>query len=312
MKGLELSKNFYLEYGKKMIEEQFYEYKDRIAVGLVGEGSECFGYDDDISKDHDFDAGFCLWLCDDDEREIGFKLERAYAKLPKEFMGIKRAVLSPAGGNRRGVMTTGNFYRKFLGAPNAPNSYERWLYTPSAMLAEACNGEVWIDNLGEFTHIREILLKGYPEDVRKKKIAAHAALAGQAGQYNFLRLIKRGETGAAQLAVFEFVKHAVSLIYLLNNRYEPFYKWVYKKMRELPLLSDAELSLTGLTELGNSAKEAEGKAEIIESVCEQLIAEIKKQGLSDASCNNLDTHAYSVTDKIQDNDLRNMHVMDGI
>lgn len=312
MKGLELSKNFYLEFGKKAIEEQFGEYKDRIAVGLVGEGSECFGYDDDISKDHDFDAGFCLWICDEDEKKIGFKLERAYAKLPKEYMGIKRAILSPVGGSRRGVMTTGNFYRKFLGAPDAPDSYARWLYTPSAMLAEACNGEVWTDNLGEFTRIREILLKGYPEDVRKKKIAAHAALAGQAGQYNFLRLIKRGESGAAQLAVFEFVKHAISIIYLLNNSYEPFYKWVYKKMRDLPLLSDAELSLAGLTELGNSAKEAEGKAEIIESVCSQLISELKKQGLSDASCNNLDTHAYSVTDKIQDHDLRNMHVMDGI
>lgn len=312
MNGLEISKRFYLEYGEKAIAEKFPEYKDRIAVGLAGEGSECLGYDDDISRDHDFDAGFCLWITGEDEKEIGFKLERLYANLPKEFMGVKRNAVSPAGGNRRGVMTIGGFYGKFLGAENAPDTLERWLYTPPAMLLSACNGEVWKDDLGIFSGIRNVMLKGYPEDVRKKKTAAHAALAGQAGQYNYSRLVARGETGAAQLAIFEFVKHAVSIVYLLNNRYEPFYKWAYKGMRDLPVLAETEFSLSGLTELGNSKKEAEGKAEIIEDVAAALIAEMRKQGLSDATCNNLDTHAYSVTDKIKNAELRNMHVMDGV
>ena len=83
-------------------------------------------------------------------------------------------------------------------------------------------------------------------------------------------------------------------------------------MRKLPKLSDLETSLSGLTELGNSAAEASGKIEIIEGVCAELIAELKAQNLTDAVCNNLETHAYSVTDKIDDNELRNMHVMDGI
>ena len=42
-----------------------------------------------------------------------------------------------------------------------------------------------------------------------------------------------------------------------------------------------------------------------------LITELKKQNLSDATCNNLETHAYSVTDKIQSAEIRNMHVMEG-
>ena len=46
VKGLELARAYYETYGKPMIEEKFPEYRDRIAAGLVGEGSECLGYDD--------------------------------------------------------------------------------------------------------------------------------------------------------------------------------------------------------------------------------------------------------------------------
>ena len=53
MKGLELAKAYYEEYGRPMIREKFPDYEGRIAVGLAGEGSECFGYDDEISRDHD-------------------------------------------------------------------------------------------------------------------------------------------------------------------------------------------------------------------------------------------------------------------
>ena len=49
MKGLELSRKFYETYGASMLHEKFPELEDKLAIGLVGDGSECFGYDDDIS-----------------------------------------------------------------------------------------------------------------------------------------------------------------------------------------------------------------------------------------------------------------------
>ena len=60
--GLKIAEEFYNEYGKQMIDEKFPEYKDKIAVGLAGQGSECFGYDDAVSRDHDYAPGFCLWI----------------------------------------------------------------------------------------------------------------------------------------------------------------------------------------------------------------------------------------------------------
>lgn len=88
MQGLELSERFYNEYGREMIASGFADYENVIAVGVSGEGSDCFGYDDEISRDHDFEAGFCLWIPDRLEHELEFKLSRAYAKLPTVYLGV--------------------------------------------------------------------------------------------------------------------------------------------------------------------------------------------------------------------------------
>ncbi|MCR5591172.1 MAG: tetratricopeptide repeat protein, partial [Lachnospiraceae bacterium] len=88
--GLELARRYYMEYGKPMIHEKFPDYEDRIAAGLVGEGSECFGFDDGVSTDHDFGPGFCLWLKGKDYKKIGKELQKEYDALPKKFMGYER------------------------------------------------------------------------------------------------------------------------------------------------------------------------------------------------------------------------------
>ena len=61
MKGLELSQAFFEEHGRPMLETQFPELLPFLAAGLFGSGSECFGYDDVTSQDHDFEPGFCFW-----------------------------------------------------------------------------------------------------------------------------------------------------------------------------------------------------------------------------------------------------------
>ncbi len=305
MQGIELSRKFYQQYGAPMLQSQFTDVADRIAVGLVGEGSECLGFDDNLSQDHDFEPGFCLFITKEDYDKFGFRLERAYAKLPKTFMGYSRAPLSPVGGNRHGVLVIAEFYGRFLGTETAPETFEHWLCLPSTALASATSGEIWKDDLGAFSAVRDVLLAGYPEDVRLKKLAAHTVLMAQAGQYNLGRCLKRGDPGAAQLCCSEFVRHAISAVYLLNNTYEPFYKWAYRGMRDLKILSDLETPLTALAT-------AEDKPALAEEIAERFSEAFRSQGISDISNNELTAHAYAITEHIQDGNLRNMHIMDGI
>ena len=243
MKGLEISKAYFEEYGRPMLMEQFPELMPYLAAGLCGSGSECLGYDDDVSTDHDYEPGFIIFLPGEDvvDRQTAFKLERAYAKLPKEFMGLKRSLMQPVGGARRGVIRTEEFFSEKCGRGDGVLSYDEWTKTPEYALLEAVNGKIFFDNYGEVTAIRE-RLSYLPEDVRKKKLAGNLLLMAQSGQYNYMRCISHGEEGAAQLAVAEYVKAAMSVAFMLNKKYQPYYKWSFRAMRELEKLSiDAEL-----------------------------------------------------------------------
>lgn len=314
MKGLELARGYYEVYGRDMLARQFPALCDRVAVGLCGEGSECWGYDDDISTDHDFEPGFCLWLTAEDEAAYGFALSRAYNRLPKEFGGYSRQRMAPVGGQRHGVQSIEAFYTRFLGAPTAPDTTDRWLYLPSASLACACNGVVFRDELGRFSAVRQALLAGYPEDIRRKKIAAHTILLAQSGLYNYQRCLRHSERGAAQLCVFHFVQHAISLMYLLANVYEPFYKWAYRGLRALPLptLSPLEPALVALTELGNTPEETSAKQASMEEITDLLLQVYEGQSLIPRRMTDPEAAAYAVADGIRDARLRNRHIMEGV
>ena len=58
MNGMEMARRFWEQAGKPMLQSRYPDYAERIAVGLVGYGSECFGFDDALSRDHDFGARF--------------------------------------------------------------------------------------------------------------------------------------------------------------------------------------------------------------------------------------------------------------
>ena len=310
MNGLELSERFYSECVKPMLSEQFSDILPYLAVGLFGSGSECFGFDDAISTDHDFEPGVCILLPDESivDRQTAFKLERAYYKLPKEFLGYRRSAIAPVGGARHGVLRTAEVFADKVGSPDGVLTVHQWLTVPGHALAEATNGRLFFDGYGEVTRIREGLRR-YPEDVRKKKLAGHLLLMAQAGQYNYARCLKHGETGAAQLAAAEFVRHTMSAAFLLNNVYEPYYKWSFRAMRRLPKLSLLAETMEYLLTTDNGEELAESKLDMIEDAASDVIDELQTQGLRKAICGDLEKHAYSVNDAIADGEIRNLHIL---
>lgn len=312
--GMQLAKSYWQTYGKPLLElEQFKDYKNRIAAGLVGHGSECYGFDDEISRDHDFGPGFCMWLTDEDYAKIGDDLQAAYDSLPQEYAGFGSREETPRAksceeSKRVGVFSISEFFENITGFATAPSKNEPhlWLSLSEPTLAAATNGQIFADPLGEFSKARQSF-KLMPDDVRISLISRRLGMMAQAGQYNVPRMLARKDGAAAWLSINEFVRATASIVFLLNNPisagYLPYYKWQFAALRKLSNRMASRLSgvanqLESLMRLSSAAcfggigfgegtkgsSEAESKInEIIQNVCNEVVQELKYQGLSD--CN---------------------------
>lgn len=307
MKGLELARKYYENCGREVLEQDFADILPYIAVGLVGQGSECMGYDDVLSQDHDFEPGFSIFLPGEDvvDRRREFLLERAYTKLPKAFEGYEKNGLKPAGGPRNGVVRLSEFLMKTIGRADGNLTVREWFAIPEQSLLEVTDGALFYDGSGEFTRLREKLSR-MPEPIRLKKMAACLLMMSQTGQYNYQRLVDRGDEQGAQLCLIEFEKQARHMAFLINGRYMPYYKWSYRALTELPVLSELSRRLYELISTGNAPVTAVRKAELIDDIAARIICELQDQNLTDAVCADLQKHAFSVNDHIADGNIRNM------
>ena len=317
MNALDLSEEFFNEVALPSLKEAFPEAWDRIGAGLVGNGSECMGFDDELSRDHDWGIEFFVWLSDDDFAAIGQDVTAWKARLWEENAGRPFRVVS-AYGAKMTVLTPGMFYRMLIGFPQGPQTVLEWRRPPESNLALCVNGRVFTDPIGEFTRTREHLMGYYPEQLRLKKIAARCMGIAQTGQYNFLRIAQRGDVVAKQVTLAKFVEDVVSMVFLLNRRFTPYYKWAFRAMLDLPVLA-AEVapllqaiytggSFEGELDPGNVLLREIGEDDrrigiIVERICALIAAELRAQGLSGSSGTFLVQHGEEVQRLVTDPDL---------
>lgn len=270
--GARLCREYYEQYGVPMIAGKFKDYESKIAVGHVGEGSDCFGFDDDISTDHDFGPGFSMWVSKDTYDKIGEDLQQAYMNLPEEFMGFKR-VHSRHGGERFGVCMIEDFYERVLSGGHLPQKDTDYLNLEDCYLAASINGEVYRDDEGVFTDIRNRLKAGYPEGVKLLKLAQKTALYGQNGQYNYARCADRGEWAAAFLAKADAVRLAMQTAFLLADVYAPHDKWLHHGLRDI--CPDIYKRIDQLIE--TDLQDVKENRRILEEIAQILIAMLRQQ-----------------------------------
>ncbi len=315
---LKCCKVFYEEYGAVLIHRLFPDYENRIAVGLVGEGSECFGFDDSISRDHDFSLGFIMWLSQNDYSRIGSTLENVYRSLMIEkgnwfahqIWGSGGSEYNPRLEGRRGVQEIGAFYGNILkircdihyiaDEKGYLTAEERWLST-------AVNGAVFRDDAGIFTSVRNAILSYYPEQMRLYRIARCMHLFSHGGQSNYPRMMARKDYVTARMCLDLAIQNAMQLSYLLGRTYAPYYKWQRRGLDKLGILSPLPALLDELAAL-DVQKEAwrdtaysclkintkDKAAVLIESIALILLDELRKQGIVSGNETFLESHLDEV------------------
>lgn len=291
------------ETGRKLV-ERFKQQKVKMAFGVAGEGSECFGYDDYISTDHDYGEGFIVWLTEKDYSRFGDEVSREYKKLMGEN--------NETGGffqKRRGVMSINEFYNSIL---KTELNYEDGDKIPfdsidEENLATAINGEVFFDESGVFSRIRNEIKSYYPEEFRRKKLANRLHEFSQYAQSNYERMMARKDYVSAAICKAKAIETVMDIGYLLNKKYAPFYKWKKRGMEDFTVLRELIEDVEKITEITIQKKAWEnyiydsGKINkndetvmMFEKVAKDILEEMKKQNLVDGMDTFLDGYCYQV------------------
>jgi len=299
IKGLELSKRYFYDVVLPEFEKNLSDILPLCAFGLVGEGSECYGYDDKISQDHDFGPSVCIWLKKDDYLKYGDRIKEVLKTLPKTYLGFQELKESEWGSDRRGLLDIENFYFKFIGSSNAPKTITEWQKIPETALATVTNGEIFLDNLGEFTKIRKELLNYYPEPIRQNKIATRLMNISQHGQYNYTRCLKRNDLVAANQCLYLFVDEVIHLVFLLNRRYKIFYKWSNRALLDLKILGEE------IHKLLEDMVFAQNKIPYVRKICKVLAEELRNQKLTNCDSEFLGDLGVDIQKNIDDEFFKN-------
>ncbi len=275
--AISLSKAFFEEVVRPAMEKTCPAVLDKAACGRFGWGSECFGMDDAISRDHHWGPRIDLLLPDRVFRDTPDELwEKVSRYFPGEFRGFK---LEPGhvGGAGLAPESMDEFLLRTIGRTTAPESNEDWLGIPEEDILHVINGEVWHDGAGQFSHIRDVLGAYYPDEVWRRRLANWCRYASGMGLYALHRALLRENRAYAHTTLARTLKLSLELAFMLNRRYFPYDKWLYPTFRKLPELAPDMLPLVDeLTENGTAWPR---RVELLEAMHDILDAKMVGLGL---------------------------------
>ncbi len=234
---IETSRAFFEEVVKPILVTHFPEITAVTAFGLFGYGSEALGLDDEYSRDHHWGVRIDALLPGSvtavQQQEI---METVSANLPESYRGhsLYAAHLAGAG---LALDTLPGFLQRTIGLQRAPQTHVEWLHVPEEDITHVINGEVWHDEAGEFTAVRQTLQQYYPEPVRLRRIAHWCRYFSGMGSYALKRAILRDNPYYANITFSRAVKWAVQLAFMLERIYYPYDKWIMAHFAKLPRLA---------------------------------------------------------------------------
>jgi hypothetical protein len=211
---------------------------DRLAVAVVGTGSDVLGLDDEISRDHHWGPrANVLYLRTDAARLKGMLKAMFTERLPRRFREYE---IHANIGNLTGVCcgSVEDFFERFLQTDKLPTSDTDWLSFCEVDLFHVTAGQVVHDGPGELTRRRQAL-SYYPDNVWKKRIADWCMyVSGRDAPYNIHRVAKRGDDVTCTMYFGLCLKRLMELCFTLNRRYAPYTKWLNRTYRKLPQFAD--------------------------------------------------------------------------
>jgi hypothetical protein len=245
MQGVELSRRFYTEVVRPWLSSAAPGLQHSAA--LIGYGSELLGFDDEMSKDHNWGPRVHLFVERGRFDEDAQRLVREFsAAAPESFLGEpigwrnrphppasgKDAVGAPEHGLE--IHTLEGTMERLLAIPSAENlSPLQWLGFAEQRLLAFTGGAVFHDDDKRLTNARTALAY-FPDDVwlykiacQWRRIAEEQAFVGRAGQV--------GDDLGSRVIASRLAGDVMRMGFLLERRYTPYSKWFGSAFGKLPV-----------------------------------------------------------------------------
>ncbi|MDJ0636218.1 MAG: DUF4037 domain-containing protein [Xenococcaceae cyanobacterium MO_188.B29] len=240
--GLELSKSFYKEAVKPILESHFSELK--YSAALIGYGSDVLDFDNLVSTDHEWGPRLLLFLSEEDYEKYQAEIDNTLSKkLPYTFKGFstnfssggvqwQEYIQSGLINHKVWIQTITSFFKLSLDFnPYSNIEVLDWLTFPEQRLLEITSGLVYHDGLGQLNSIRA-KFNYYPKDIwlylltaQWSSIAQEEAFMGRCGDV--------GDELGSQLIASRMIQKLMKLCFLMERRYAPYSKWFGKAFTQL-------------------------------------------------------------------------------
>ena len=244
MTGIKLCKKFYEQVVKNIV----MPISPNHSACLIGRGSEVFGFDTEISQDHDWSARCVIFT-----NEVEAVRQAMAKQLPEKFEGFETKVE---------VTEASIFFGAFLGFSPHNMTVVDWLSTPTQTLRELTSGAVFKES-DELSHLRD-MLKFYPKDIQLyileaqwERIGQEMAFMGRCGTVD-------DNIGSA-LVCARLFSYIMRLCFLYEGQYPPYWKWFGTAFSQLDCAGDFK----EIIEVGLAAKDWKEREKYL---CEAYVA----------------------------------------
>ena len=232
--GQDLSRRFYQEQVRPVLQIGYPDLPHSAA--LLGPGSEVLGFDDEMSRDHDWKPRVLLFLRDGDAARYGEAVERTLRHgLPAQFAGHS---------TQFSLSTLRTYLHEHLDLDVDGGIEPRdWLTLPEQRLRMVTAGAVYHDEVG-LQELRDRLAY-YPHDVwLYLLIAAWWRVHPEANLMGRAAFV--GDELGSRVIASQLVHDLMHLCFLLEKQYAPYSKWFGTAFSRLECASSLAPVLQGV------------------------------------------------------------------
>jgi len=247
------------------------------AAGRLGSGSDVLGFDDAMSRDHDWGCRLTLLVDGSDRDAVPHVTELLERELPGSYQG--HPVRFPltwdsAPTHNVDVATVAGFATGRLGVdPTGGLPVLDWLVITGQSVLEVIAGPVFTDRTTELAPVRAAL-RWYPPDIERYVLAAgwqrlsqEMPMVGRTGE--------RGDELGSRLLSARLADDLMWLAFAVSRRWPPYAKWRGTAFRSLDVAQD----LSGPLAAAAAAPDWRDRESGLAQACEVLLNAQRARGL---------------------------------